>query len=188
MLGGAEGVGGEPLEAESQHTGRVAAIRREEVFVDLGGREQGCLPLRQFDTPPKPGDVLQVIVQKLNSDDGLYELRLPDKAVEVGDWSDLNEGMRIEAQVTGHNAGGLECEINHIRGFIPVSQIALYRVEDLAQFVGQRMACIITEANSARRNLVLSRRAVLEREKEEARRNSSNRCAPARSTKAWCEN
>ena len=94
---------------------------------------------------------------------------LPSAAAEVGDWGDLHEGMSVEAQVTGHNAGGLECEINHIRGFIPVSQIALYRVEDLAQFVGQRMTCLVTEANPARRNLVLSRRAVLEREKEEAR-------------------
>ena len=53
MLSGTEGVGGEPLEAESQQTGRVAAIRRDEVFVEFGGREQGCLPLRQFDSPPE---------------------------------------------------------------------------------------------------------------------------------------
>ena len=71
--------------------------------------------------------------------------------------------------MTGHNTGGLECEVNHIRGFIPVSQISLYRVEDLAQFVDQRFTCLITEANPDRRNLVLSRRAVLEREQEEAR-------------------
>ena len=178
MLAGGEGVGGEPLEAESQHAGRVVAIRRGDVFVELGGREQGCLPLHQFDAPPNVGDVLQVTVQKLNPEDGLYHFRLPDKAVEVGDWSDLNEGMLVEVQVTGHNTGGLECEINHIRGFIPVSQVALYRVEDLAQFVGQRMACLITEANPARRNLVLSRRAVLEREKEERGRSSFAALAP----------
>ena len=96
--------------------------------------------------------------------------------------------MLIDAQVTGHNTGGLECEVNHIRGFIPVSQIALYRVEDLAQFVGQRMTCVITEANPARRNLVLSRRAVLEREKEEAREKFLDSLAPATSTKASCGN
>ncbi len=75
----------------------------------------------------------------------------------------------VDVRVTGHNTGGLECEVNHIRGFIPVSQIALYRVEDLAQFVDQRFTCLITEANPERRNLVLSRRAILEREQEEAR-------------------
>jgi small subunit ribosomal protein S1 len=68
--------------------------------------------------------------------------------------------------------------VNHIRGFIPVSQVALYRVEDIAQFVGQRFLCLITEANPMRRNLVLSRRAVLEREKEEARQKFFDSLAP----------
>jgi small subunit ribosomal protein S1 len=159
----------EPFEPESRHTGRVAAVRRDEVFVELGGREQGCLPLGQFATRPKAGDSVEVVIQRLNPDDGLYDLRLPGAAAEVADWGDLHEEMLVEAQVTGHNSGGLECEVNHIRGFIPISQVAIYRVEDLAGFVGQRMSCLITEANPLRRNLVLSRRAVLEREKEEAR-------------------
>ena len=161
--------GEEAFEPESRHTGRVVAVRRDEVFIELGGREQGCLPLHQFAAPPKAGDAVEVVVQRLNADDGLYDLRLPEAAADIGDWGDLNEGMMVDAQVTGHNTGGLECEVNHIRGFIPVSQISLYRVEDLAQFVGQRMTCLITEANPLRKNLVLSRRAVLEREKEEAR-------------------
>ena len=169
----------EALEPESRHTGRVVAVRRDEVFLDLGGREQGCVPLRQFAKPPKPGDTVEVVVQRLNADDGLYDLRLPDAAADVSDWDDLHEGMLVDAQVTGHNTGGLECEVNHIRGFIPISQVAIYRVEDLAQFVGQRMTCLITEANPMRRNLVLSRREVLEREKEEARAETP-RLAPAR--------
>jgi small subunit ribosomal protein S1 len=60
--------------------------------------------------------------------------------------------------------------VNHIRGFIPASQIALYHVEHLEEFVDQKLTCLVTEANPRRRNLVLSRRAVLEREREEARR------------------
>ena len=86
--------------------------------------------------------------------------------------------MLVDAQITGHNTGGLECEVNHIRGFIPVSQISLYRVEDLAQFVGQRFTCLITDANPARKNLVLSRRAVLEREKEEKKKQFFSSLAP----------
>jgi small subunit ribosomal protein S1 len=77
--------------------------------------------------------------------------------------------MVVETKITGHNKGGLECEVNHIRGFIPAGQISLFRVEDLAQFVGETMTCVVTEANPERRNLVLSRRAVLEREKAEAK-------------------
>ena len=157
------------FEPESLQSGRVVAIRRDDVFVEFGGREQGIVSLRLFDVPPQVGAEVQVVVQRLNPEDGLYELSMPNKAVQVDDWSDLAEGMLVDVRVTGHNTGGLECEVNHIRGFIPVSQIALYRVEDLAQFVDQRFTCMITEANPERRNLVLSRRAVLEREREEAR-------------------
>jgi small subunit ribosomal protein S1 len=79
------------------------------------------------------------------------------------------EGMVVEAHVRGHNKGGLECEVNRLRGFIPASQISLYRVENLAQFVDQKLPCVVTEVNPEKRNLVLSHRAVLEREHAEAK-------------------
>jgi small subunit ribosomal protein S1 len=125
--------------------------------------------VRQLPAPPEVGSLIQVIVKRYLADDGLYELSIPNVAASVGDWSDLNEGMLVEAQVTGHNAGGLECEVNHLRGFIPVSQVSMYRVENLEEFVGQRFTCLVSEANPQRRNLVLSRRAVLERERADAR-------------------
>jgi ribosomal protein S1 len=110
-----------------------------------------------------------VLVSRFNAADGLYELVLPGAAVDVGDWSEVAEGMVVEARVTGHNKGGLECEVNRLRGFIPASQVSMYRVEDLSQFVDQKFPCVVTEANPAKRNLVLSRRAMLEREKAEAK-------------------
>jgi predicted RNA-binding protein with RPS1 domain len=167
MTGGESNRSQEILEPESRHKGRVVAVRRDEIFVELGGRQQGCLSARSLETWPQPGETIEVIVQKFNAEEGLYDLTLPGASVELGNWDSVHEGMTIDVQVTGHNTGGLECESNHIRGFIPVSQISLYRVEDLAQFVGQRFACLITDANPARKNLVLSRRAILEREQEE---------------------
>ena len=167
MTGGEVGDPQGVLEPESRHRGQVVALRRDEIFVEFGGREQGCLPARCFETPPQPGDTIEVVVQRFNPEEGLYDLTLPGMSAELGNWDDVREGMLVDAQITGHNAGGLECEVNHLRGFIPVSQISLYRVEDLAQFVGQRFACLITDANPSRKNLVLSRRAVLERENAE---------------------
>ena len=161
--------GEQTFESGELQSGRVVAVRRDDVFVEFAGRQQGAVSLRQFDVPPRPGTEVQVVVARLNPEDGLYELSLPNKAVQVDDWSDLIEGALIDIRVTGHNTGGLECEVNHIRGFIPVSQIDLYRVEDLAQFVDQKWTCLITEANPDRRNLVLSRRAVLEREREQVK-------------------
>jgi small subunit ribosomal protein S1 len=168
------------LEADSKHMGRVVAVQRDDVFIELGGREQGVLKVIQFADaqPPQVGATLEVRVVRFNPEEGLYELTLPHAAADIGDWSDLEQGMIVEARVTGHNTGGLECEVNHIRGFIPISQIALYRVENIEQFVGEKFNCLVTEANPQRRNLVLSRRAVLEREKEQARQELLQSLAP----------
>lgn len=157
------------LEPDSRHRGKVIAVHRDNVFFEIAGHQQGVAPLKNFATPPEPGAVLDIVVSRFNAADGLYELNLPGASVDVGDWSEVAEGMVVDAVVTGHNKGGLECEVSRLRGFIPASQVSMYRVEDLAQFVGQKFACVITEANPEKRNLVLSRRAVLEREKAEAK-------------------
>ncbi|HWB10742.1 MAG TPA: S1 RNA-binding domain-containing protein [Pirellulales bacterium] len=160
---------GADLAPDSRHRGRIASMHRDNVFIDLGGRNQGVLSLRQFPVAPEAGAIVEVIVTRFDPEEGLYQLALPGAPVDVADWSQLAAGMVVEAKITGHNKGGLECEVNHIRGFIPAGQISLFRVEDLAQFVGEAMTCVVTEANPERRNLVLSRRAVLEREKAEAK-------------------
>ncbi len=169
MSGTAVASSGGTLEPESRQRGRVVAMRRDVVFVELGGREQGCVPVVQFAAPPEPGAMIEVVVQRFNAEEGLYDLSVPGVAIEIGNWDEVHEGMVVEAQITGHNTGGLECEVSRIRGFIPISQIAAYRVEDIAQFVGQKFTCLVTEANASRKNLVLSRRAILDREKEESK-------------------
>ena len=155
------------LEPDSRHRGTIAKIHHDNVFVEIGGRSQGIVPLKNFDDDPEVGNTIEVIIQRYLADEGLYEVSVPGQSVAVGDWSQLSEGILVDAMVTGHNTGGLEVEVSKIRGFIPVSQISLYRVEDLEQFIGEKFTCVVTEANEDKRNLVLSRRAVLEREKEE---------------------
>lgn len=163
-------VGRQLEELESRRAATVARVHGDNVFFLLGGRNEGVASVRQFETPPEPGQVYDVIIKAFNAEDGLYELHIPGASIEVSDWSDLSEGAVVEAVVTAANTGGLECTVNKIRGFIPMSQVALYRVENAADFIGQRLVCVVTEANPQRRNLVLSRRAVLEREKEETKR------------------
>jgi small subunit ribosomal protein S1 len=168
MAGGASEVAAE-LEPESRVKGKVVSTHRDNVFVELAGRQQGVVQLKNFAVAPEPGMVLDLMVSRFNPAEGIYELALPGATIDVGDWSEVAEGMVVEARVTGHNKGGLECEVNQLRGFIPASQISMYRVEDMAQFVDQKFACVITSANPEKRNLVLSRRAMLEREKAEAK-------------------
>jgi predicted RNA-binding protein with RPS1 domain len=147
----------------------VLKMHEENVFVTLGGPNEGVLSILQFEKPPAVGDQFEVVVRGFLADEGLYELTVPGAAVDVADWSEIKEGETVEATITGSNAGGLECTLGNIRGFIPASQVAPYRVENLAEFVGQKMLCVITEANQRRGNLVLSRRSVLERERVEQR-------------------
>ena len=166
------------LEPESQHPGRIVRIHRDEVFVELGGREQGVVPLKQFLQPPEVGQQIEVIVNRFVPEEGLYELTLPASAAVVAEWAQLAEGMLVEARVTGQNTGGLECELGHIRGFIPISMVDLYRVADLTDYVGQKFLCKVIECNPQRGNLVLSRRAVLEQQRQEARQQLLSSLAP----------
>jgi predicted RNA-binding protein with RPS1 domain len=157
------------LEPESRHQARIVSIHNDDVFVELGGRNQGVLSLRQFPEPPAVGSVIEIAVHRFDADEGLYQLSLPNSAIIAANWGDITEGVTVEARVTGHNKGGLECEVNNIRAFIPASQIDVYRVEDLSQFVGQKFPAVVTEARPERGNLVLSRRAVMERQKTAAK-------------------
>jgi ribosomal protein S1 len=173
-------IGAPPTEIapETRVTGTVAKIHRDDVFVDLPGMSQGVVPLRQFETPPVEGEQLELVVAKFNADEGLYELSRPHQAVEVGNWEDVQEGQIVDVTVTGSNKGGLECQIAGLRGFIPLGQLSIYRIEHPEDYVGQRLSCVVTEANRDRRNLVLSHRAVMEREREEKREKLMEELAP----------
>jgi small subunit ribosomal protein S1 len=155
---------------ETRVSARVARIHGEDVFVDLGGRNQGVVPLRQFEgQPPTEGTEIELLVVRFDADEGLYELSRPTAAVDVGNWDEVSEGQIIEVTVTGSNKGGLECQVAGIRGFVPMGQVSIYRVENPEELVGQRLACVVTEASRERRNLVLSHRAVMERERNALR-------------------
>src|SRR5690606_35541571 len=110
-----------PAEAEASGKGReqgqIVAIHNEDVFVELGTRRQGVLPLIQFTDPPQVGDQVEVVITRGENEDSLLQLSLPNKAMDVGgDWSALSVGAVVMAHVTGHNKGGLECQVSNIRG------------------------------------------------------------------------
>lgn len=160
---------GKLLDDGQRMQAKVTRAQGEFVFVSLGGPNEGVIPSLQFEEIPEEGTQLEIVVRGYLESEGLYELTVPGSAVEVSDWDDLNEGEVVEAVVTGSNTGGLECKVGAIDGFIPASQAAEYRIENLAELVGQKLLCVVNEANPRRGNLVLSHRAVLEREKAEKR-------------------
>ena len=171
---------GDELAPETRLTGTVAKVHREDVFIELGGRNQGLLPLKQFEKsePPAAGAQLEVVVSRYNAEQGLYEVSLPTASVAVGNWDEVQVGQLVDVTITGANKGGLECQVSNIRGFIPMGQISIYRVENAEEYVGQKLSCVITEARRDRKNLVLSHRALMERERKEKREQLMKELAP----------
>jgi small subunit ribosomal protein S1 len=148
----------------------VLSIHGPDVFVDVpGGRSQGVLPLTQFpEGPPAPGTEVEITIEGYDRANGLVLLSRRGAAQTV-DWSSVAGGMIVEALVTATNKGGLEVQVSGIRGFMPISQIDLFRVENPEQYINQRLNCEVVEVDPDDRKLVVSRRIVLEREREENR-------------------
>jgi small subunit ribosomal protein S1 len=149
--------------------GKVIAIQGEDVFVDMGGKNQGVVPLSQFEEePPKEGDVVELLIDRYDENDGLLLLSRQG-AVRAATWETLEEGQIVEGRVTGHNKGGLELVINGIRAFMPISQIEMYRVEDLSGYANKRLHCQVVEVDERAENVIVSHRALLELEAAQAR-------------------
>jgi small subunit ribosomal protein S1 len=166
------------LPPDTKVSGKVENIHGDDVFIDLGQRNQGVLPLKQLDAAPEIGAVLEVVVSRFDADQGLYDVSLATAAVDVGNWDEVQTGQVVEVSVSGANKGGLECQLAGIRGFIPMGQISIFRVENAEEYIGQRLTCVITEANRSRKNLVLSHRAFMERERKEKREKLLQELAP----------
>jgi small subunit ribosomal protein S1 len=150
--------------------GKVVLVRGNDVFVDVpGGRTQGVLAVTQFpEGVPAVGADVEFTIEGYDPENGL--LRLSRKgAAQQANWDSVAVGMIVEARVTATNKGGLSVEVNGIRAFLPISQIDLFRVDRPEEYLNQRLLCMVTEVNPQERNLVVSRRAYLEQQREEAR-------------------
>ncbi len=156
------------ISAGDKLQGTVQSVDGDNVFLDLGLRFTGLVPLRQFDPQKQPavGQALEVKVDKIDETEGLVHVSLPRGRAQVsGDWSAVSAGQSVECRVTKTNKGGLEVTVGNLRGFIPASQVDLRFVSDLETYVGQQLAARVVEVNPARRRLVLSRRQLLEEER-----------------------
>ncbi len=147
--------------------GAVVSVGPEDVFLEFGPKELGVVSragIREEELP-KVGDQVEVVVERFQPEESLYLCSLPGQ-VQKADWEMLEKGQVVEATVTGTNKGGLELEVAHHRAFMPASQVDVHRVEDLTQFVGQKLTCQVTRVDRfGRGNITLSRRAVLAEER-----------------------
>ena len=150
-------------------TGTVIGVRGKSIFVELGGKSEGVLAVDQFEGDlPLPGSSIEVMVERFDPEEGLLMLRRKGSAIDA-DWETLRKGVIVEARVVKAVKGGLEVNVDGIRGFLPISQLDLSRVEDTASYINQKFKVLVTEANQREKNLVVSRRELLEQERAEQR-------------------
>src|SRR6185312_983868 len=150
--------------------GKVITVGKEAVFVDVGGKAEGQLGRDQVTDKDdkllvKVGDVLEARVAA--DAGGVLTLRTklgrgPEARAELVQAHEL--GIPVDGLVTEVVKGGLSVDVAGVRGFCPASQIDNRYVEDLSVFVGQRLTFRVTRYEG--RNLVLSRRSLLDEEKE----------------------
>lgn len=141
--------------------GTIVGVHGDDVIVELGPRMQGVISPLEFPVPPEVGQEHEFFLK--GAEEGLWLLSLKNRA-DLAAGLDVTVGALVKAKVTGQNTGGLECKVGQTSAFLPASQVDVKRVEDLAPFIGQTVTCVVTEADPAKKRVVLSRRAALEKE------------------------
>ena len=160
---------GSGMHHRGMRRGRVTQVTKDDVFIDFGGKSQGVAPMQHFQTEPKVGDEMDFVVDRYDEREGLLLLMPKGAASANVSWETLEIGQLVEGNVTGMNKGGLELDVKGMRAFMPAGQVDLYFQKDISTFIGQKMKAEVTQFDARAKNLVLSRRNLLEREKEEAR-------------------
>ncbi|PYN61625.1 MAG: 30S ribosomal protein S1 [Candidatus Rokuibacteriota bacterium] len=163
-------------EGEVVH-GRVVHVGTSEVLVDVGYKSEGTIPIEEFHrhgTLPKVGDEIEVYLEAKEDSEGLIVLS-KDKADKIKVWDAITQahekGLPVEGRVVEVVKGGLAVDVG-VKAFLPGSQVDLRPVKNLAGMVGQSIRAKVIKLNRRRGNVVLSRRSVLEEEREEKKKHT----------------
>ena len=161
--------------------GVVVKIDRDEVMVDVGYKSEGYIPLAEFGTMPdgtprvKVGDPVDVYLLRKEDQDGLVVL-----SKEIADqkivWDKIAEAHEreevVEGKIVRRIKGGLKVEIGNVKAFLPASQVELRPVQNFDRYIGKVLEMKVIKLSKRRRNIVLSRRVLLEDEREAKRKST----------------
>ena len=152
-------------------TGVVTGITPTEIYVDLGTKHAGYIPVSELTDDPtvkvedlvKVGDEIETYVMRVNDQEGVVTLS-KKRLDTVKSWEDVEQAKEdhttVEGVVTEENKGGVVVSIKGVRVFVPASQTGLPRETPMSQLVKQKVRLRITEVNRARKRVVGSIRAV----------------------------
>jgi small subunit ribosomal protein S1 len=156
--------------------GTVLSLDDKEVTVDVGFKSEGVIALSEFPDPGsiKVGDVVEVFLEKMENQDGLVVLS-KQRADFVRVWDRVKEAhdkeQIVEGKLVRKIKGGVVVDLYGVEAFLPGSQIALRQVQNVDALLGQVVQVKIIKLNKRRRNIVVSRRAVLEQERDRMKAN-----------------
>src|SRR4030043_1883917 len=165
--------------------GKVVKIEKDEVLIDVGYKSEGVIPISDLSirNNVKPEeiltieDIIDIMVLQKEDQDG--RLVLSKKRAEVEQSFDRVEeiyrnGETVEGEVIECVKGGLILDIG-LRGFLPASLIDVRKTRDLSSYIGEKCSCKIIEVDRNRNNVVLSRKAIIEGERKEQRKEVLNK-------------
>lgn len=152
--------------------GTILDIRPQVVIVDIGYKSEGVVPVAEFeDEEIEVGDEVEILLEKLEDDDGMIVLS-KEKAAHKQNWDKIvavfEEGGLVRGKVKSAVKGGLMVNVG-VEAFLPGSQVDIIPPKDLSEYVGNIYEFKIVKVNDDRKNIVLSRREVIEAERSERR-------------------
>ncbi|MDB4907151.1 MAG: binding domain protein [Gemmatimonadetes bacterium] len=148
----------------------VQSIRDNTVVLDIGFKSEGTVPLEEFKDMPdlKPGDTVEVLLEHLEDQEGSVVLS-KKKADFMRVWEKIRlayeNDQPVEGTLVKKIKGGVVVDLMGVDAFLPGSQIALRRVPNIDELLGQKFEFKIIKLNKRRRNIVVSRRVILENER-----------------------
>ncbi len=161
--------------------GRVIRIDDEFVLVDVGYKSEGQIPRSEWDEdeePPEIGQVFKVLIEEVDESSGEEQRGLialsKRKAKKIEEWNkvmdSVKEGDVVTGEVLRKIKGGLLVDVSGVNVFLPASQVDIRRPSDIGDYVGRTIQCLVLKIDEARRNIVVSRRALIEQERSEKKK------------------
>ena len=162
------------FESGSVVAGRVVRVVGSDAIIDVGFKSEGSVPLEEFDgAKVVVGQQVDVLLEAVEDETGLVILS-KRKADRIKGWervlTQYKEGDVVKGRVSRKIKGGLLVDIG-VPVFLPASQVDIRRPADVSHYIGQEISCKILKIDADRRNIVVSRRRLIEEEREQAKRN-----------------
>jgi len=180
------------FESGSIIRGRILSIVGDDVVVDVGYKSEGLLAVNEFYDPSeiKIGEEIEVLLDAVEDDAGIIVLS-KRKADRIRGWekviNDHHEGDVVTGRVMRKIKGGLLVDIG-VPVFLPASQVNIRRPGDIAEYIGKEVTCKILKIDEERRNIVVSRRKLIEEERERLKAKVMAEIEPGQTRKGVVKN